>query len=84
MITPDAIEILNTARRILERADKDAMREAWGENARASNLGRTAEAAHSAADAIFAFLNVAHTYGGVEMTEEELHGRKISELEVAS
>jgi hypothetical protein len=78
MISPDGIEILNTARRILARADRDAMREAWEVDGNA-NLGRTAEAACVAADAIFNFLNVAHNYGGVIMTEEELHGKKLLE-----
>ena len=80
MITPDGIEILNTARRILERANREAVSEAWqAENA--TNLGRTAEAASAAADAIFNFLNVASNFGGVPMTEEQLHGRKIEAVE---
>jgi hypothetical protein len=81
MITPDGIEILNSARRILERTDREFMSQAWSE--RGGKNGRSAEAAKVAADAIFNFLNVASNYGSVPMTEEQLHGRKISE-EVAS
>jgi hypothetical protein len=81
MITPDGIEILQTARRILERADRDAMSQAWEVDGNAK-LGRTAEAASAAADAIFNFLNVASNYGGVEMTHEQLHGRKEVEANV--
>ena len=78
MITPDGIEILNSARRILERVDREAMSNAWkAENA--ANLGRTAEAASMAADAIFNFLNVASNMGGVPMSEEQLHGRRLTE-----
>lgn len=76
MITPDGIEMLNAAKRILEREDKTAMSEAWGkEGPDGARLGRVAEAAGTAADAIFNFLNVASNYGGVEMTHEQLHGR---------
>lgn len=82
MITPDGIEVLNSARRILEREDREAMSEAWRAE-HAANLGRTAEAAKVAADAIFNYLNVANNYGDVPMTEEQLHGRKLAqEVEV--
>lgn len=78
MITPDQIDILNAARKILERADMDAMREGWeAENAQGgAHFGRVGEAAGNAADAIFSFLNVANNYGGVEMTYAQLHGRE--------
>lgn len=84
MITPDGIEILHAARRILERVDHDAMRGSFeSEPWEAAGRGRTAEAASTAANAIFEFLNVASNYGKLNLTHEQLHGRpKDEEVEV--
>ena len=82
MITPDGIGILNAARKILERVDKQAMTDGWNAENGVS-LGRVAEAADTAAGAIFNFLNVASNYGNVEMSYEQLHGRpQTKEVEV--
>lgn len=84
MLTNEDLAILNLARGVLERLEKESLNQFFSRD-RAGNgrevdsvdghgLGRISQAACAAGDAIFDCLNVTNAYGKREMTYEQLHG----------
>lgn len=81
-LTAYDVEILNAARTILTRVENVYGRGAWHASTRAFDkvtapgLARTAEAAHSAEESVFHFLNTASTWGGLDLTRDQLQNRR--------
>jgi hypothetical protein len=84
-LTHDDIQILNAARDILKALSHEAAMGAWNASNNASDegphpggLGRLAEAADNAEQAIFQTLNVGATYGRLDIPDDLMHNRKVT------
>lgn len=77
MLTKAQVGALNDARDVLRAIEKQATSESYSEDSvwQPFDCGKLAEACDSAEGAMFNVLNVARSYLGIKLTDEQIHNR---------